>query len=97
MSISGLIVHTLEHQNNERTGKHTLFIPVVHSQHCTGCGKCERACPLEEAAIKVMPLELAKGRRGGHYRLGWIEKAKEGRELVPGLITPTPRLPEARP
>jgi ferredoxin len=71
-------------------------VVVVHSEHCTGCGKCERACPLEEAAIKVLPLRLAKGRAGGHYRLGWIEKAREGRELVPGVVTPTPRLPEAR-
>ena len=36
---------TLDPQTNARTGKHTLFIPVVHSDHCTGCGKCEKACP----------------------------------------------------
>lgn len=73
---------TLEPQLNQRTGKHALFIPVVHSEHCTGCGKCEKACPLEAAAIKVYPLELAKGEPGKHYRLGWVEKGKAGGSLV---------------
>jgi NAD-dependent dihydropyrimidine dehydrogenase PreA subunit len=36
---------TLDPQTNARTGKHTLFIPVVHSDHCTGCGKCEKPVP----------------------------------------------------
>lgn len=61
---------TLEPQHNVRTGKHTRFIPTVHSDACTGCGKCERACVLEAAAIRVYPIELAKGKIGGHYRLG---------------------------
>lgn len=73
---------TLDEQLNARTGKHALFIPVVHSDHCTGCGKCEKACPLQAAAIKVYPIELAKGEPGKHYRLGWIEKDKAGRSLV---------------
>ncbi len=34
---------TLEQQLNTRTGKHAQFIPVVHSDACTGCGKCEKA------------------------------------------------------
>jgi ferredoxin-type protein NapG len=73
---------TLEEQRNERTAKHTLFIPVVHGEHCTGCGKCEKACPLPAAAIKVLPPELARGEAGQHYRLGWIEKGKAGGSLV---------------
>ena len=73
---------TLEPRHNQRSGKHTLFIPVVHSDKCTGCGKCERACVLEEAAIKVLPLDLAKGKLGQHYRLGWEEKEKAGKSLV---------------
>ncbi len=73
---------TLEPRHNPRTGKHTLFIPVVHSDACTGCGKCERACVLEEAAIKVFPIRLAKGELGHHYRLGWEEKQKAGGSLV---------------
>lgn len=73
---------TLEPRHNQRTGKHTLFIPIVHSESCTGCGKCERACVLEEAAIKILPFKLAKGELGHHYRLGWEEKEKAGKSLV---------------
>lgn len=73
---------TLEMSHNPRSDKHALFIPVVHSDACTGCGKCERACILEEAAIKVLPLDLAKGLLGRHYRLGWEEKRKRGEALV---------------
>ena len=57
-----------------------LFIPM----HCTGCGKCEQACVLEEAAIKVLPMDLAKGELGQHYRWGWEEKQQQaGESLVP--------------
>jgi ferredoxin-type protein NapG len=73
---------TLEMRHNERSGKHARFIPQVHSDACTGCGKCERACILEQAAIKVMPVVLAKGELGHHYRLGWQEKQKAGESLV---------------
>jgi ferredoxin-type protein NapG len=51
--------------------KHGVFVPVVHSDHCTGCGICEKACPTEEAAIRVLPPELVQGKIGEHYRLGW--------------------------
>lgn len=73
---------TLEMRHNDRSGKHARFIPQVHSDACTGCGKCERACILEKAAIKVMPIALAKGELGHHYRLGWQEKQKAGESLV---------------
>ncbi len=73
---------TLDMRHNPRSGKHALFIPVVHSDACTGCGKCEQACILEEAAIKVLPLKLAKGALGAHYRLGWQQKARAGEALV---------------
>ncbi|MCF7980592.1 MAG: ferredoxin-type protein NapG [Pseudomonadales bacterium] len=75
---------TLEMLHNPRSGKHALFIPTVHSGACTGCGKCEYACVLPEAAIKVLPLSLAKGRAAEHYRLGWEEKRKAGGSLVTG-------------
>ncbi|EFA29079.1 ferredoxin-type protein NapG-like protein, partial [Haemophilus influenzae HK1212] len=85
---------TLEKQHNPRSDKHALFIPTVHSDACTGCGKCEQACVLEEAAIKVLPMDLAKGMLGKHYRLGWEEKAKAGHSLAPkdmiSLPTRTP-------
>ncbi len=73
---------TLEMQHNLRSGKHAMFIPVVHSSDCTGCGKCEHACILEEAAIKVFSVQLAKGKIGEHYRLGWEEKGRAGESLV---------------
>jgi len=65
---------SLDLQHNARSGKHALFIPVVHSD--------ARACILDEAAIKVFPTHLAKGELGKHYRLGWQEKAKAGEALV---------------
>jgi len=85
---------TLEPQHNTRSGKHALFIPVVHSDKCTGCGKCERACVLEEAAIKVLPISLAKGELGEHYRWGWKEKEKAGESLVTPDVTHQYNLPE---
>ena len=85
---------TLEPQINDRTGKHALFIPVVHSDHCTGCGKCEKACPTEVAAIKVFPLYMAKGQLSEHYRLGWVEKEKAGGSLVAPDIEHQYNLPE---
>jgi len=73
---------TLEAQHNPRSGKHARFIPTVQSEACTGCGKCEHACVLPEAAIKVLPRRLARGRSADHYRLGWEEKQKAGGSLV---------------
>lgn len=73
---------TLEHRSNERTGKHAMFIPTVNSDHCTGCGKCEHACVLEEAAIKIFPLTLVAGKADDHYRMGWEEKQQHGSSLV---------------
>ncbi|MBI4263947.1 MAG: ferredoxin-type protein NapG [Acidobacteria bacterium] len=58
---------TLEPQLNPRS-VHAMFIPTVHSDQCTGCGKCEHACVLETAAIRVLPRVLTKGELGGHYR-----------------------------
>ncbi|MDP1606853.1 MAG: ferredoxin-type protein NapG [Rhodocyclaceae bacterium] len=85
---------TLEPQSNLRTGRHTLFIPVVHSAHCTGCGVCEKACPTEIAAIKVLPLQLARGQLSAHYRLGWVEKEKAGGSLVAPDVEHSYHLPE---
>jgi ferredoxin-type protein NapG len=85
---------TVERSANLRTGRHAMFIPTVHSDSCTGCGKCEHACILDEAAIKVLPLKLAKGHPGKHYRLGWKEKeARGGKSLVPGIIDLPDRSP----
>ena len=85
---------TLDYKHNERSGKHAVFAPKVHSDHCTGCGKCEKACILEEAAIKVMPIQLAKGQLGKHYRLGWQEKDQAGSALVSPDLPHEYNLPE---
>jgi ferredoxin-type protein NapG len=73
---------TLEMVPNQRTGRHAMFLPTVHSEHCTGCGRCEKSCVLEEAAIRILPPKLAQGALGQHYRVGWDEKAKAGHSLI---------------
>lgn len=84
---------TLERRHNERTGKHAMLIPTVHSSACTGCGKCEKSCVLEEAAIKVLPLALAQGKPGEHYRMGW---RRENQPDSP-LLRDVSQLPARRP
>jgi ferredoxin-type protein NapG len=73
---------TLDMLHNPRSDRHALFLPTVHSDACTGCGKCEKSCVLPEAAIKVLPAKLAQGRLPEHYRKGWEEKAKHGGSLI---------------
>lgn len=87
----------LDMQVNRRSGVHTLFIPVVHSKYCTGCGKCEHSCVLDNAAIKVLPVEQARGELGKHYRLGWEEKEKVGGSLIPEQLKLPVRRPEDSP
>ncbi|WP_066015100.1 ferredoxin-type protein NapG [Endozoicomonas atrinae] len=84
---------TLQLSRNTRTNVHAIFEPVVHSDACTGCGKCEQACVLDEAAIKVVPHKLAQGELGSHYRLGWKEEERTGTQLVPRNL----KLPAHRP
>ena len=88
---------TLDVQVNRRSGVHTLFIPVVHSKYCTGCGKCEHSCVLDNAAIKVLPIQQARGELGKHYRLGWEEKEKAGGPLIPDVLQLPVRRPEEKP
>ncbi len=87
---------TLETLHNTRSGKHAMFIPTVQADACTGCGKCEKACVLEEAAIKVLPRSLARGELGGHYRWGWEEKNRAGGSLVPADPEHRYNLPEGQ-
>jgi ferredoxin-type protein NapG len=79
---------SLEFRPQERTGKHAYFLPIVHSESCTGCGMCEHSCPLEEAAIKVMPRDLAMGKLGDHYRFGWKETPEVSRDFGPSDSDP---------
>lgn len=84
---------TLDTVPNLRTGRHAMFLPTVHSDACTGCGKCEHACVLQEAAIRVLPVKLAKGELSKHYRIGWNEKKKAGGSLIDEPIDLPDRLP----
>jgi len=68
---------SLEYQKNERTGKHAFLLPVVHSDICTGCGLCEKACVTEKPAIFILPIEHSTGRAGSHYVKGWDQKDQE--------------------
>ena len=61
---------TVEH-HPRRISKHAMFVPLVHSDACTGCGICEQACPTQKAAIRVLQPDLVQGQIGDHYRLGW--------------------------
>lgn len=73
---------TLELVHNPRSDRHAMLLPTVHSDHCTGCGKCEESCVLPEAAIKVLPRKLAQGKAAEHYRKGWAEKEAAGGSLI---------------
>lgn len=71
-----------------KTSKHAMFVPVVHSESCTGCGICEKSCPLPEPTIKVLPRDLAQGRLGEHYRFGWTDDAAITQEFEPAGEAP---------
>lgn len=74
---------TLERMHNPRSDRHAMLLPTVHSEHCTGCGKCEKACVLPgESAIKVLPIKLAQGSKAEHYLRGWEEKEAAGGSLI---------------
>ena len=73
---------TLDTIHNTRSDRHAMLLPTVHSEHCTGCGKCEAACVLPEAAIKILPPALLQGKLGEHYRKGWEEREKHGGSLI---------------
>ncbi len=66
-----------------RISRHAMFVPVVHSDACTGCGICEKACPTEMAAIRVVQPELVLGKIGEHYRLGWENDARITQDFRP--------------
>jgi ferredoxin-type protein NapG len=63
--------------------KHAMLLPMVHSEACTGCGICERACPTETASIRVMPAHLIQGKIGEHYRLGWKQDSGITQDFKP--------------
>lgn len=74
---------TLERMHNPRSDRHAMLLPTVHSEHCTGCGKCEKSCVLPgESAIKVLPIRLAQGSKAEHYLRGWEEREAAGGSLI---------------
>ncbi|AWL94181.1 ferredoxin-type protein NapG [Bradyrhizobium ottawaense] len=85
---------TLEVSHNARTTKHAIFEPVVHAESCTGCGKCEKSCVLTDAAIKVLPIEVAALKQDAHYKRGWEEKSRAGGALVDAPLKLPVRRPE---
>ena len=83
---------TVEYVRNERTGKHAILAPVVHSNHCTGCGLCERACVTKKASAFVLPRELAMGEASDRYIKGWDSADEERMSDLPAETeTVTPR------
>ena len=82
---------TLEKFSNPRSDRHAMLLPTVHAEACTGCGKCEKSCVLEQAAIKVLPMAIARGELGHHYRKGWEAGNQAGR---PQFEQPQQNLPE---
>jgi ferredoxin-type protein NapG len=83
---------TVEYARNDRTGKHAILAPVVHSGRCTGCGMCEHACVTKKASIFVLPRGLAQGESGDRYVRGWKEEdEKRIGEAPEETRTVTPR------
>ena len=75
---------TVEH-HPRRISKHAMFVPLVHSDACTGCGICEKACPTQEAAIRVLQPDLVQGKIGDHYHLGWTIDSPITQEFKAGV------------
>jgi len=79
---------TVEH-HPRRISKHAMFVPLVHSEYCTGCGLCEEACPTDLAAIRVLPPKLVQGKIGEHYRLDWKIDTPVTQEFRPSEAAPS--------
>lgn len=68
----------LDYKRNDRTAKHAFLLPNINSDFCTGCGKCEKACITQKAAIYILPTYIALGKVGTNYVKGW-DKNDENR------------------
>ena len=87
---------TLSYARNDRTGRHALLSPVVHSDVCTGCGLCEHACVTKKASIFVLPREIASGESDVRYVKGWDTKDEQRiRDGPTEIVTKTKRSEKA--
>ncbi|MBI5329600.1 MAG: ferredoxin-type protein NapG [Betaproteobacteria bacterium] len=77
--------------------RHTVFKPIVNSDSCTGCGICEKACPTQISAIRILPHHLVQGKIGDHYRLGWTFDTQITQDFKPGAGAPPAAAPTAAP
>ena len=70
--------------------RHAMFIPVVHPEHCTGCGLCTKSCPTDTPAIRIADRKAVLGQIGNHYRLGWLpdDDPKNLRDAAPEDAAP---------
>ena len=83
---------TVEYTRNERTGKHAMLAPVVHSSICTGCGLCEKACVTKKASIFVLPREIVTGESSLRYVKGWDASDEDRlKDVTEEVTTTTPR------
>lgn len=81
---------------SRKTSRHAVFEPMVDSEHCTGCGLCEKSCPTELAAIRVLRPEFVQGRIGAHYRMQ-DKASRSGQAADAAAAAPSPRIAAPKP
>lgn len=79
--------------------KHAMFYPIVHSDACTGCGICEKACPTTEAAIRVLPHKMVWCRARSASTIVWAGPStpRSPRNSGPSSPRPPPSRRQPRP